>query len=151
MIIAEFILPSGGILSIMAAGIFAYSLYIVFHDISVSVGMLFVIADVIIIPILVIAGLKLLAKSPATLKKTLSRGEGVISQSPELNKYIGMEGMAITDLRPAGTAFINGKRVDVVSRGEYLDKDSQIVVSDVTGNQIVVKKKNISKETDHGN
>ena len=141
VIIAEIILPSGGLLSVLAAGIFGYSLYIVFHDVSTSVGFFFVTADAILIPILVIVGLKLLAKSPATLRKTLSREDGVTSQSSELDKYIGMEGTAITDLRPAGTATINGKRVDVVSRGEYLDKDSEIVVSTITGNQIIVRKK----------
>lgn len=141
VIIAEIILPSGGLLSVLAAGIFGYSLYIVFHDVSTSVGFFFVTADAILIPILVIVGLKLLAKSPATLRKTLSREDGVTSQSSELDKYIGMEGTAITDLRPAGTATINGKRVDVVSRGVYLDKDAEIVVSTITGNQIIVRKK----------
>lgn len=141
VIIAEIILPSGGLLSVLAAGIFGYSLYIVFHDVSTSVGFFFVTADAILIPILVIVGLKLLAKSPATLRKTLSREDGVTSQSSELDKYIGMEGTAITDLRPSGTAIINEKRVDVVSRGEYLDKDSEIVVSTITGNQIIVRKK----------
>lgn len=141
VIIAEIILPSGGLLSVLAAGIFGYSLYIVFHDVSTSVGFFFVTADTILIPILVIVGLKLLAKSPVTLRKTLSREDGVTSQSSELDKYIGMEGTAITDLRPSGTAIINEKRVDVVSRGEYLDKDSEIVVSTITGNQIIVRKK----------
>ena len=140
VIIAEIILPSGGILSVLAAGIFAYSLYVVFHDVSVSAGFVFVTADVIMIPILVIVGLKLLAKSPVTLRTTLSSKEGGTSQPSELDKFLGMEGIAVTDLRPAGTAVINGKRVDVVSRGEYLDKDSRIVVSSVTGNQIVVRK-----------
>ena len=141
VIIAEIILPSGGILSVLAAGIFAYSLYVVFHDVSVSAGFVFVTADVIMIPILVIAGLKLLAKSPAALRTTLSSEDGVTSQSSEQNEFLGMEGIAVTDLRPAGTAVINGKRVDVVSRGEYLEKDSRIVVSSVTGNQIIVREK----------
>lgn len=141
VIIAEIILPSGGILSILAAGIFGYSLYVVFHDVSVSAGFVFVTADVIMIPILVIVGLKLLAKSPVTLRTTLSSTEGVSSQSSELEEFLGMEGIAVTDLRPAGTAVINGKRVDVVSRGEYLEKNSRIVVSSVTGNQIIVREK----------
>ena len=38
IIIAEIFLPSGGLLSLMAAGLFGYSLFIVFHDISTMVG-----------------------------------------------------------------------------------------------------------------
>lgn len=141
VIIAEIIIPSGGILSIVAIGVFGYSLFIVFYEISMTIGFSFVAADLILIPVLVIVGLKLLARSPATLRKTLSRKEGVSSQSSELESYVGTQGNAVTDLRPAGIAVINGKRVDVVTRGEYLEKDSAIIVTAVTGNQIIVRKK----------
>lgn len=141
VIIAEIILPSGGILSIAALGVFGYSLFIVFNEISMIIGFCFVAADIILIPVLVIVGLKLLARSPVTLRKTLSRKEGVSSQSSELESYVGTQGNAVTDLRPAGIAVINGKRVDVVTRGEYLEKDSAIIVIAVTGNQIIVRKK----------
>jgi len=141
VIIAEIILPSGGILSIVALGVFGYSLFIVFNEISMTIGFSFVAADLILIPVLVIVGLKLLVKSPVTLRKTLSRKEGVSSQSSELESYVGTQGNAVTDLRPAGIAVINGKRVDVVTRGEYLEKDSAIIVTAVTGNQIIVRKK----------
>lgn len=141
VIIAEIILPSGGILSIAALGVFGYSLFIVFNEISMTIGFSFVAADLILIPVLVIVGLKLLARSPVTLRKTLSRKEGVSSQSSELESYVGRQGTAVTDLRPAGIAVINGKRVDVVTRGEYLEKDSAIIVTAVTGNQIIVRKK----------
>ena len=141
VIIAEIIIPSGGILSIAALGVFGYSLFIVFNEISMTIGFAFVAADLILVPVLVIVGLKLLARSPATLRKTLSRKEGVSSQSSELESYVGTQGNAVTDLRPAGIAVINGKRVDVVTRGEYLEKDSAIIVTAVTGNQIIVRKK----------
>lgn len=141
VIIAEIILPSGGILSIAALGVFGYSLFIVFNEISMTIGFSFVAADLILIPVLVIVGLKLLARSPVTLRKTLSRKEGVSSQSSELESYVGRQGNALTDLRPAGIAVIYGKRVDVVTRGEYLEKDSAIIVTAVTGNQIIVRKK----------
>jgi len=141
VIIAEIILPSGGILSIVALAVFGYSLFIVFNEISMTIGFSFVAADLILIPVLVIVGLKLLARSPVTLRKTLSRKEGVSSQSSELESYVGRQGNAVTDLRPAGIALINGKRVDVVTRGEYIEKDSAIIVTTVTGNQIIVRKK----------
>ena len=141
VIIAEFILPSGGILSIVAAGVFGYSLYIVFSDISKTMGFVFIGADLVMIPALVILGLKLMARSPVTLRKTLSREEGVSSQSPELDRYTGMAGTAVTDLRPAGIAIIDGGRVDVVTRGEYVQKDSEVIVTEVTGNQIIVRQK----------
>ena len=141
VIIAEIILPSGGILSVVALSVFTYSLYIAFSDISKTVGYAFVAADIVLIPVIVIVGLKLLARSPVTLRKTLSQEEGVSSQSPELIDFVDMQGTAVTNLRPAGTALIDGKRVDVVTRGEYIEKDTAIMVTAVTGNQIIVRKK----------
>ena len=141
VIIAEIILPSGGILSILATGLFGYSLYLVFTHISTSAGMAFVIADIILIPILVYFGIKFLAKSPVTLRTKLSKEDGVTSQSPDHRDYLGSQGVAVTDLRPSGVATIEDERLDVVTQGEYIEKQTQIIVIAVRGNQIVVKQK----------
>lgn len=141
VIIAEIIIPSGGLISLIAVGLFGYSLYVVFYEVSTAVGMIFVAADIILIPVLVIVGLKMLARSSMALRTELSSDQGVSSQDAGLADYLNQSGQAISDLRPGGVALINGKRVDVVSTGDYIDKDSEIVVADVTGNQIIVKKK----------
>ena len=49
-----------------------------------------------------------------------------------------MEGVAVTDLRPSGMAMIDNKRVDVVTRGEYIEKNTELTVHSVSGNQIIV-------------
>ena len=141
VVIAEIILPSGGILSILATGLFGYSLYLVFTNISATAGMAFVIADLIIVPILVYFGIKFLANSPVTLFTRLSKENGVTVQSPDQNEFLGSFGLAITDLRPSGVARIKDQRLDVVTRGEYLEKQTEIIVIAVRGNQIVVKQK----------
>jgi membrane-bound ClpP family serine protease len=141
VIIAEIIIPSGGILAILAVGVFGYSLYIVFTQVSATTGMLFVMADLVIIPVLVYFGIKVLAKSPVTLRTRLSKKDGVTSQDPVQNALLGMEGRAVTDLRPSGVAMIDQQRIDVVTRGEYLDKQTEIIVTAVRGNRIVVKQK----------
>jgi membrane-bound ClpP family serine protease len=141
VIIAEIIIPSGGILGILAAGVFGYSLYIVFSQVSTTAGMMFVLADLAIIPVLVYFGIRVLAKSPVTLRVRLSKRDGVTSQDAAQNALLGMEGRTVTDLRPSGMAIIDRQRVDVVTRGEYLEKETDIVVTAVRGNQIVVKQK----------
>jgi membrane-bound ClpP family serine protease len=146
VVIAEIIIPSGGLISVIALMLFGYSLFLVFHNISVATGIVFITADVIIIPVLILVGLRLLARSPAMLKRELSRAAGVTSQSAILVDYLGKEGTASSDLRPAGRAEIEGKRVDVVSRGEYIEKGSAIVVTAVTGNQIIVRPKNVTSD-----
>jgi membrane-bound serine protease (ClpP class) len=75
-----------------------------------------------------------------SLKKSLSKQEGVTSQDTNLQELIGKTGTVINDLRPAGKALIDDKRFDVVSKGDYIDKDTAIIVSSVDGNRIVVEK-----------
>lgn len=138
VIIAEIILPSGGILSILAICLLGFSLFKAFA-LSTNVGMLFLGADIIIVPALVLLGLKLIAKSPVTLRKTLSKEDGVMSQKKEMEELLDASGTAITDLRPAGSIKIDKKRIDAVTRGDYIDKGAQVRVIEVTGNQIIVR------------
>lgn len=140
IILAELVLPSGGILTLSACAVFGYSLFLVFKNVSPDIGFIFIGVDIILIPILVLIGIKILAHSPVTLKKSLSKKEGVTSQDSDLQNLVGKTGTVINDLRPAGRALIENKRFDVVSEGDYIDKDCSIIVSSVDGNRIVVKK-----------
>jgi len=141
VIIAEMILPSAGLLTIAALGLFGYSLFLVFSTVSMTAGFVFLIADMILVPVFILIGIKALAASPATLKTALKSEEGATVLQPGYQQLLGLEGKAITDLRPSGTASINGKRYDVVSSGEYISKETFIIVTAVNGNRIVVRAK----------
>lgn len=140
VIFAEIVIPSGGLLSIVAAALIFYSLYLVFL-ISMNAGIFLLFADLIMIPLAIAAGIKLLAVSPVALKTELSEKSGVSTQKPGMENYTGREGMAVTDLHPSGIAIIDGKRLDVVTRGEYVEKSSEIIVLSVAGNRVIVGKK----------
>lgn len=140
VMIAEIFIPSLGLLTVISLGLIFYSLYIVFTQISSFAGMVLLGVDIIFIPILIILGIKLMAKSPLALKKQLSRQDGVVSQKEARVKLLHMIGSAITDLRPAGIALINNERMDVVTDGEYIDAGMPVIVTDVSGNRIVVER-----------
>lgn len=142
VIIAEIFIPSMGILSLLAGGLIFYSLFFVFSQISPAAGMVFLGVDMVLVPVLIYAGIRILAASPLSLQRKLSAREGVVSQSPDLDTWMDKEGEAMTDLRPSGMALIEGKRLDVLTDGEYLDSGTKIVVTGVRGNQIVVGGKN---------
>ena len=57
-----------------------------------------------------------------------------------LQELLGSEGVATSDLRPAGFALINGKRMDVVTQGGMIDKGTAITVVQVEANRVVVKR-----------
>ncbi|MCG8530531.1 MAG: hypothetical protein MI749_07700 [Desulfovibrionales bacterium] len=141
VIVMEIFIPSLGLLSLMAASLMGYSLYLVFTEISKNAGLAFLAADLVLVPILIFWAIKLLARSPLSLQDQLSQKKGVTAQPPELMDWKGKEGITLTDLRPSGTAMIDGHRLDVVSDGEYIEKEIPIKVVRVTGNQILVSHK----------
>jgi len=57
------------------------------------------------------------------------------------NTLVRRPGVAETALRPTGKALIDGRRVDVVSDGEFIEQGSAIEVVEVAGPRIVVRKK----------
>ena len=141
VIVAEVMLPSGGILTIIALGLLGYSIYLVFTGISFDAGVMIVIADLILLPIIAIIGFKMLAKSPLSLQSSLQRSAGVVSYDEKLSELVGKEGVAVTNLRPSGTVKIDNVRVDVVSRGDYIEKGETVRVLKVEGSRVVVGKK----------
>ncbi len=54
VIMAEIFIPSMGLISIIAIAVFGVSLYIVFTEISVTAGIVFVCADIVLIPTLLL-------------------------------------------------------------------------------------------------
>lgn len=72
------------------------------------------------------------------LNKTLDKKSGYIGND-DLEHFIGKEGRTLTALRPAGTADFDGVRLDVVSEGDYISRDTKIKVIEVAGRRIVVR------------
>lgn len=52
---------------------------------------------------------------------------------------VGDEGVAMTPLRPAGAARMRGRRVDVVTEGEWTDPETTVRVVRIDGTKIVVR------------
>ncbi len=141
-VLAEFLLPSGGLLTVAALGLFGWSLYLVFTDLSPGIGMAFVMVDAVMIPVLILIGVKLIARSPFALRSQLAPHDGAAGKQEQArNELIGKEGAVISDCRPAGRARIEGQKYDVVSAGDYLVSGTPVVVTTVTGNRVVVRKK----------
>ena len=53
--------------------------------------------------------------------------------------YLGKIGIVVATCRPAGMADFDGVKLDVVTRGEYIEKGAMVDVIEVEGNRIVVK------------
>lgn len=83
-----------------------------------------------------------LSKSFLVLREQ-SDGTSVPEIASARSSLVGKSGIAVTTLRPAGIAEIEGKRVDVTTAGEFIQKGSRVTVVKAEGMQILV---NLSAE-----
>jgi membrane-bound serine protease (ClpP class) len=82
------------------------------------------------------------------LSTELLADQGFTSPPEADRAWLGTRGTAASPLRPAGIARIEGRRVDVVSDGEYIDPGVPIEVVRVEGNRIVVREVRQPKESE---
>lgn len=73
------------------------------------------------------------------LTTTQPREEGYSAAAPQLARLVGRAGTALTVLRPAGVALLDGERIDVVSEGGFLPAGAPVRVVKVEGNRVVVR------------
>jgi membrane-bound serine protease (ClpP class) len=111
-----------------------------FEDVSMAIIQLALAIVAALILIFILA--RFLPKTTIFKKFILSVEEKTTEgfTSHEITKeLIGAKGIALTTLRPAGTAEINGKRVDVVTDSEYIENGKPIEVIKVEGLKVLVR------------
>lgn len=92
-----------------------------------------------------LVALRFLPRLPAgkqlVLGTALPEGAGIRAAAPEgtVASLLGAQGTTLTPLRPAGLATIAGRRVDVVSQGEFINAGQLVEVIRDEGNRVVVK------------
>jgi len=86
---------------------------------------------------------KVLPKSrlfrPIVLSQSTTKAEG-FTAAQDRNELLDKEGIAEMNLHPAGRAFFNGAHVNVITRGEFIEKGSAVRVIETHGAHIVVEK-----------
>lgn len=135
LLIAEIFVPSFGITG--GLGIVSIIIGVILTAENLADGIILFIIILVVSIILMIITYKVLAskRSPLVLKEA-SRQE---PSNEKLLSYVGREGKALTPLRPAGTAEVMGERIDVITEGEFIEKDQVIVVKEIRGKKVIVK------------
>ncbi len=146
--LAEVLLPSMGILTIVAVGLFGYSWYFILTALPAGTFLYFVLGDILLIPIFIKVSLSIIRNSPLSLKNQLKKGDGIHSNDPETNKLFNEYGIVETPLRPTGKALFGSRLIEVVSENEFIDKGKTVRVTNISGNKITVEEPKPSSEGD---
>ncbi|ULT55719.1 nodulation efficiency protein NfeD [Neobacillus drentensis] len=140
LIFLEFFLP-GAIAGTLGFTALLLSLFLAGEDaLQMGVSILIAIAVSIFIFFLMIKtlGKKLVLFNKMVLSDSARKEDGYVSNINRTD-LLGMEGRALTVLRPSGTIVINNERVDAVTEGGFIEKNAQVKVVKVEGARIVVR------------
>ena len=76
---------------------------------------------------------------PLVLGQSTDKADGFIA-AHDRSELLGKEGTAEMNLHPAGRVLFGGERVNVITRGEFIEKGSTVRVIETHGSHIVVEK-----------
>lgn len=140
LFMAEFLIPG------MISGIIGSVMIIVSIVLAVknyeNYVLLIVLLQLLGVMMAVIGGMYFLPRSRLSRRLILTDSQqadaGWVSADSETG-LAGAEGVVHTSLRPAGTILVEGKRLDAVANGSFIDKGRRIRVIEVHGSRVVVE------------
>ncbi|CAN5698127.1 NfeD family protein [soil metagenome] len=137
------ILPGFGVAGILGVGVLSFAVFRIFQE-----DWVFVLGYAAVFGGVIAAGLLWYLPnsrfaSPFRLNTRIGRTIGDAVAEPgrygERADLVGLEGVALTDLRPAGVARFGDDRIDVVTQGDFIPTGSPIRVLRVEGNRVTVR------------
>lgn len=141
LLLVEALMPGFGVAGV--SGVILVLVSIVLISSSFYQAVLILVATIAVVALVVIALYKMgygrgYIKS-IVLNTEQKNSEGYVSTA-DYKTLLGKKGVAVTPLRSAGTVLIDGKKVDAVSEGEFIEKDIEVEVIKVEGSRVVVRK-----------
>ncbi len=132
------VVPGTTVVGLVGAALMAFGVFSAYNEYGVLYGTYALIGTLAIS----ISGLVLALKSNTWKKAMLgSELQGKVNIFEAEKVKPGDEGTTISRLNPMGKALINGDYYEVTSKDNFIDHNTEIVVTKVDGNKIIVKSK----------
>lgn len=142
LLIAEVFIPSGGLIGLLALCCLALSLWRAFER-STDLGLMFLLADFLLMPMVIVLGVYLWPKTPmgqrALLKPPAPEDIEASHSSQRLDHLVGQLGRALTPLRPSGMVDFDGRRLDGLAEEGLIPTGSLVQAIRVRGGQLIVR------------
>lgn len=145
LLIELFVIPGFGVAGIAGIVLMVGSVFFVFQNAYKLETAMFALSFSIILAFVLGMGLVYILPKTRTwnhfvLQTAMDSGAGFHSAPREdFQAYVGKTGVALTPLRPAGTVRIEDKRLDVVTVGDFVLRDTPVKIVDVEGSKIFVE------------
>ncbi|WP_276355989.1 NfeD family protein [Cohnella caldifontis] len=141
LLVLEMFVPSFGILGILGVSALIYGIASAAYDTGHALRSLGMAAAVAVVIVAVFAYVfrRRGIWNRFILRDQLTKEQGYVPNESR-EELVGLEGVAKSALRPAGVAEIGGRRVDVVTSGDFIAAGSPVRVTAVDGTRVLVEK-----------
>ncbi len=142
--VLEVLLPSGGLLGVVAAGVLTTAVILAFTEYGEGFGLLILLAVAVGVPIVVVWGFSFWPETPLGKQMLLEppRAEDVLPEihTPDsLRRWIGEEAEATSPLRPSGVVRIGRTELPAISRLGAVGSGQKVRIVDVRGANLIVE------------
>ncbi len=141
VLVEVFLIPGSTIVGIMGALVVALGVYFTFMHLGTDMGWIALSSSSFILLILFYVGIKNLKRVAIT-----ESIDSKVNLPEDDTLEIGEVGKAFTDCRPAGKAIFNGKKLNVISIGDFIMKDRQVQVVKMEEGKVFVKEITLSQK-----
>ena len=141
LVVAELYQPGFGIFG--GLGVISLIVGVCLTAKTVLQGIILSAILLVILIILLVIFLALLSRSRLPKKMILqdeNSTEAGFSGMVDRSYLLGKHGTVLSICRPAGNADFSGEKIDVISRGEFIERGKTVEVIEIEGSRIVVKK-----------
>ena len=140
LVVAEFFLPTGGVLMLAAAAAGGSAIFIAYSS-STTLAVVVASAQLISIPLLLSAMVRIWPRTAIgrqMLNLPADRAADRAADPPAEDPLTGRRGTAATNLMPAGAVLVGGSRLDALSVDGCIDRGEPIRVLSRVGGRIRV-------------
>lgn len=100
-------------------------------------GNITLLASSLSVVISVVLGFKVIQSNKLAMKAEIDGRVNELENAEELQ--IGARGITVTELRPIGKAVFAHKKLEVSSTGDYIHRETEVEIIQISGNKIIVQ------------
>ena len=141
LIITEAFIPGFGVAGISGIILEIVAVWAVWKGYGLTAALLALLGVLLLIGIAVFLSYRSAMKGRLSKSSLILKDTEAAAGRNGAEGRIGLEGVAVTSLRPAGFIEAGGERLSAASSGEFIEKGSAVVITGIEGDHFTIRRK----------
>ena len=135
-IVELYLIPGTTVVGLIGAVIVVIGIYLAFSNYGVKAGTITLIVSAVVTVVMFVGAFKMFASGKFAVQNEI---DGKVDMLKDVKIATGDVGIALGAIKPYGKAFINGNRLEVQSKGDFIDEGNKLKVVSISQNKVIVK------------